>query len=137
IWLAKASAGRPTIASKGFALHRARNMMTRSSTGGPMSFPQVSAVLEDLVDGWSSHDADKILSLLVDNCVYEDRTLAAVNKGKQQIRAFIDSVFAAFPDFDMKLSYSFTTGPWAAAEWKMTATHRGEMQDIPATDSHI
>jgi len=77
------------------------------------------------------------LSLLVDNCVYEDVTLAAVNKGKKQIRAFIDSVFAAFPDFDMKLSSSFTTGTWAAAEWTMTATHRGDLPGLPATGKHF
>ena len=98
-----------------------------------MAISQMSGVLEDLAAAWTAHDIDRVLSLCTDDCVYEDVTMAAVNRGKQELKAFADAVLGAFPDFKMNLTSGFIAGNWAAAEWTMSGTHRGDLPGMPAT----
>jgi steroid delta-isomerase-like uncharacterized protein len=99
-----------------------------------MAISQMSGVLEDLAAAWTAHDIDKVLSLCTDDCVYEDVTMAAVNHGKGELKAFGGAVLAAFPDFKMELTSGFTAGNWAGAEWIMSGTHEGDLPGMPATN---
>ena len=98
-----------------------------------MAIGQMSSVWEDLVAAWNAHDDEQVLSLCTDDCVYEDVTMAAVNRGKAETRAFINAVFAAFPDFSMRLTSAFVAGNWGGAEWTMSGTHKGDLPGMPAT----
>jgi steroid delta-isomerase-like uncharacterized protein len=98
-----------------------------------MAISQVSEVLDDLAAAWTAHDIDRVLSLCADDCVYEDVTMAAVNRGKGELKAFAGAVLAAFPDFKMKLTSGFTAGTWAGAEWTISGTHKGDLPGMPAT----
>jgi steroid delta-isomerase-like uncharacterized protein len=90
-------------------------------------------MFEDWAAAWSLHDVEKLLSLCTDDCVYEDVTMGAVNRGKAEVKAFADAVFAAFPDFKIQLMSGFTADTWAGAEWTMSGTHRGDLPGLPAT----
>ena len=98
-----------------------------------MAISQVGGVLEDWEASWSRHDIDKLLSLYTDACVYEDVTMAAVNRGKAEVEQFARTVFTAFPDFNIELTSGFTAGNWAGAEWTMKGTHKGDLPGMPAT----
>src|SRR2546425_989795 len=98
-----------------------------------MEITQVGGMLEDLAGAWSDHDIEKLLSLCTDDCIYEDVTMGAVNRGKAAVRQFADVVFAAFPDFKIELISGFITGDWAGAEWTMSGTHKGDLPGLPAT----
>lgn len=98
-----------------------------------MAISQMSEVLEDLAAAWTAHDIDRVLSLCADDCVYEDVTMAAVNRGKAELKAFAGAVLAAFPDFKMKLTSGFAAGNRAGAEWTMSGTHKGDLPGMPAT----
>ena len=59
-------------------------------------------IYNDWIAAWSSYDAEKLLSLYTDDCVYEDVAMGAVNHGKEELRAFYSDTFAAFPDFKVE-----------------------------------
>jgi steroid delta-isomerase-like uncharacterized protein len=87
----------------------------------------------DWASAWSLHDPEKVLAVCTDDCVYEDVTMGAVNRGKAEVKAFADAVLAAFPDFTIRLVSGFTAGTWGGAEWTMSGTHRGDLPGLPAT----
>ena len=98
-----------------------------------MATSDVERVLEDWATAWSSHDTAKVLALFTDDCVYEDVTFGMVNHGKEELRAFADGSFAAVPDFTIALTARFVAGNWAAMEWVMSGTHKGDFPGMPAT----
>jgi steroid delta-isomerase-like uncharacterized protein len=94
-------------------------------------------VLEDWAQYWSSHEMDRLLLLFTDDVVYEDVTLGAVNRGKDQLRAFAEEFFAGFPDVRFELTSRFSNGTEGGAEWVMRGTHRGDMPGMPATGKQV
>ena len=99
----------------------------------PTVTARLDRMLEEWAAAWSLHDVEKLLSLCTDDCVYEDVTLRAVNRGKAEVKSFANAVFAAFPDFKIELMSGFTARDWAGAEWTMSGTHKGDLPGIPAT----
>jgi steroid delta-isomerase-like uncharacterized protein len=94
---------------------------------------ELDAVLDAWAQAWSEHDAEKLLAVLTDDCIYEDVTFGAVMHGKNEVRAFIDGAFAAVPDFRMELTTRFVTETFGGAEWAMSGTHKGDFPGLPGT----
>ncbi len=59
-----------------------------------MATSGVERLLDDWAAGWASHNTEKFLSIFTDGCVYEDVTFGVVNRGKKELRAYADDVFA-------------------------------------------
>jgi ketosteroid isomerase-like protein len=57
-----------------------------------------AAVFDRYRDAWNNHDVDAVLEFFTDDGVYEDVTVARVNRGKAEIRAFVEpqALFAAW-----------------------------------------
>jgi steroid delta-isomerase-like uncharacterized protein len=96
--------------------------------------------LERMIDDWAiawssgdSNDPERVLALFVDDCVFEDVTFGVVARGKEELRSFVEGAFAAVPDFKYRLTSRFATSQWAAIEWVMSGTHKGDFPGIPAT----
>lgn len=98
-----------------------------------MSISQLSPELAEWAAGWSAHDAERVVRLFTDDCVYEDVTMGAVNHGKDELRAFAAAIFEAIPDFAIELSSSHAEERGAAMEWTMSGTHAGDLPGLPAT----
>jgi steroid delta-isomerase-like uncharacterized protein len=99
-----------------------------------MTTSDVERVLDAWATAWSSHDPDQVLALFTDDCLYEDVTFNVINRGKEELRAFANGVFAAVPDFKGDpLTTRFVAGNWAAMEWVMSGTHHGDFPGMPAT----
>ena len=98
-----------------------------------MATTDLEVVLEDWAAAWSSHDAEKVLALFTDDCVYEEVTFGVVTRGKEELRAFANGAFAAVPDFTFQLTARFAAGDWAGMEWVMSGTHKGDFPGLPAT----
>ena len=90
-------------------------------------------ILDDWATAWSSHDPERVIALFTDDCVYEDVTFGAVNRGKAELRAFANGTFAAVPDFKVSLVTRFVAGNRGAMEWTMSGTHKGDFPGLPAT----
>jgi steroid delta-isomerase-like uncharacterized protein len=96
---------------------------------------------EGLFDDWasawssidSSQDPERVLSLFVDDCFFEDVTFGLVARGKEELRSFLKRAFAAIPDFKYELRNRVAVGQWAVIEWAMSGTHKGDLPGIPAT----
>ena len=102
-----------------------------------MSTSKTARILDDWASAWSSHDTEKVLALFADECVYEDVTFGVVNRSKAELRAFADGTFAAIPDFNVTLTSRFAAGRWAAMEWAMSGTHKGDLPGLPATSRYF
>ena len=96
-----------------------------------------SADLERLIDGWatawSSHDAERVVALFTDDCLFEDVPFNVVTRGKEQLRGFANGAFSAIPDISFALTGRVAAGEGAAIEWIMAGTHTGDFPGMPAT----
>ncbi|MFN2515234.1 MAG: ester cyclase [Pyrinomonadaceae bacterium] len=90
-------------------------------------------VLEAWAAAWTTHDIEKLVSLFTDDCIYEDVTFGVVNRGKQELRAFAEGVFATVPDFRLELTSRFAADRWAAVEWLMSGTPTADAPPFTAT----
>jgi steroid delta-isomerase-like uncharacterized protein len=104
-----------------------------------MATAGLDRILEEFVTTWSSHDMDRVLPLYTADCTYEDVTLGAINHGKDELRGFGKLFISGFPDVTFELASQFVAvnGSWAAGEWMMTGTHRGDLPGLPATGKPI
>ena len=96
-----------------------------------------SQELQDLLDAWaaawSTHDVERLVSLFAEECLHEDVTLGVVNRGRDEVKAFAEGVFTAFPDFKLEQTARFAAGAWGGAEWSISGTHLGHFPGIEAT----
>jgi steroid delta-isomerase-like uncharacterized protein len=98
-----------------------------------MATPDLELVFNAWAAAWSSHDPEKLLALFTDDCLFEDVTFNVVTRGKEELRGFANGAFAAVPDFKLELTRQFATGQWAAVEWIMSGTHKGDFPGMPGT----
>ena len=94
-------------------------------------------LFDDWAVAWSSidsfQDPEKVLSLFVDDCFFEDVPFGLVARGKEELRTFVKRAFAAIPDFKYELRDGVAVGQWAIIDWVMSGTHKGDLPGIPAT----
>jgi steroid delta-isomerase-like uncharacterized protein len=92
-------------------------------------------LFDDCALAWSpidsSRDPERVLSLFVDDCFFEDVTFGLVARGKEELRSFVKRAFAAIPDFKYELRNRVAVGQWAVIEWAMSGTHKGDLPGIP------
>jgi steroid delta-isomerase-like uncharacterized protein len=92
-----------------------------------------TAVINDVLAAWNSHDTEKTASFYADDIVYEDIGFSKTARGKEELRVFLNNFFAAFPDLNFELKSSFISGNWYCAEWVWSGTHKVDMPGLPAT----
>ena len=85
------------------------------------------------IAAWLAHDTEAVVSFFVEDCVYEDVALGALNRGKSEVRAFVQATLAAIPDFTIETKSVFATVDRLASEWTMTGTQTGDFPGLPAT----
>ena len=98
-----------------------------------MTTTGAEATLREWAVAWSAGDTNRLAAIFADDCVYEDVTIGVLTHGKAELKAFADGIFAAIPDFAVKLTAHFAAGGWAGMEWTMSGTHRGDLPGLPAT----
>ena len=92
-----------------------------------------TTIIDQWATAWSSHDVDRVLRLFTDNCTYEDVPIGVVNRGKDALRVFAEFFFSVAPDFKIEVARRFEIEGWAAGEWTMFGTQKGDMPNLPAT----
>lgn len=88
-------------------------------------------LIELWVPAWSSRDTPSILTLVREDCVYEDVTLGAVSHGKEELRTFLGQAFAAMADFRLTVTLHLLEFTRAGMEWTMFGRQTGEFRGIP------
>jgi steroid delta-isomerase-like uncharacterized protein len=90
-------------------------------------------MMKDYLAAMNAHDAEKMLTFLTDDAVYECTPLGKVSKGKKEIKDFISNTFTDFPDFKIEMKSGFKAGDWGASEWVMSGTFAHSSTGMPAT----
>ena len=85
------------------------------------------------IAAWLAHDTEAVVSFFAEGCVYEDLALGALNRGKSEVRAFVQATLAAIPDFTIEPKSVFATADRLVSEWTMTGTQTGDFPGLPAT----
>lgn len=98
-----------------------------------MTTINLERTLDEWAAGWSTQEIERVISLCTDQCLYEDVPLGVVNHGKEELRAFGQQVFNAFPDFKIELTTRVAAANWAMLEWTMSGTHQADLPGMPAT----
>ena len=96
----------------------------------------IERMLDEWAIAWSSsanNDPERVLALFADDGMYEDVTTGVVVRGKEELRRYLIGAFATIPDFTFSVLRRFASGRWAAIEWTMSGTNRGDWAGMPAT----
>lgn len=100
-----------------------------SPAASPAAFPEPLAAW---AAAWEAADTEAILATYTEDAVFEDVPIGVVTHGQVELRAHIEGLKAAFPDFSLVVTDAFVAGDWAAAEWMVTGTYSGEFPGMPA-----
>lgn len=93
-------------------------------------------LIEEGAAGWS-HNMERLLAVFTDDVTYEDKPLARTFHGKEELRAFAQSFFDAFPDLKSVITSVVVSGNHAAAEWQFTGTQAGDLSGMPASNKQM
>ena len=78
--------------------------------------------IEDYKLAWNSHDLNKLISFFADDSIYDDVAQGTVYRGKQEVTAFINSMFVDMPDLKLDFKSIFGAGDWMGIEVVMSGT---------------
>ncbi len=84
-----------------------------------------SAIAEQWIAAWNSHNPDKMLPLFTDDLVYEDVAFGEVSHGKAELRKFATEEYEGVPDLELKLERADIHGNHGTIEWTFTGTDKG------------
>lgn len=86
---------------------------------------------------WNDRDADAILASLVEDGTYQDPATDGPISG-DELRRYVASLWAAFPDLTFDENSIGETGPdRVAAEWTMRGTNSGSFMGLPPTGKSV
>ena len=94
----------------------------------PPSEADLLQLLDRFAEAWNRHDVDALMSMMVDDCVFEASAGPQVNgqrsEGVQAVRAAYAAVFEAFPDAHWANARHFVVGNRGVSEWTFSGTQR-------------
>ena len=93
----------------------------------------VEKLYRKYIAAWLARDIEAVVSFFVEDCIYEDVALGALNRGKNEVRTFVQATLTAIPDFKIEPKSVFATVDRLASEWIMTGTQTGDFPGLPAT----
>ena len=83
-------------------------------------------VPERMVDGFNAHDLDAIMSLFVDDCVFESPRGSVPSgrrfEGRAAVREGLGARFTTIPDVHYGEASHFVSGERGVSEWTLTGT---------------
>jgi steroid delta-isomerase-like uncharacterized protein len=89
----------------------------------------------------NDHDVERFLSLHLPSVIQRDPQNTEPTKGREAIRAGLEPMIQAFPDFHVVREHAFGEGDWVVEQGHALGTHRGPLETpagpIPATNKSI
>lgn len=90
---------------------------------------------KDFAAAFSAHNLDAVLSYFTDDIFYEEVVAdGVVAHGKQELRARIQGIFAAWPDIKLDLTSHFSSGEHHCIEWIASGTLTNASSDVHLRD---
>jgi steroid delta-isomerase-like uncharacterized protein len=97
-----------------------------------MSTEEQKTVIRRWIEAWNTKDMDAAVELLAPDYVRHDANLPEV-VGPQAQRQFLEGVFGAFPDLDLRPDQLIAEDGLVTVRHVVRGTHRGEFLGVPAT----
>jgi steroid delta-isomerase-like uncharacterized protein len=93
---------------------------------GGVNSPVTTDMLHAFADAWNRHDADAIMSLMTEDCVFEASAgpdaCGARYVGRDAVRTAFVEVWTTFPDAHWGHARHFVWGERGVSEWTFTGT---------------
>ncbi|MFC7204917.1 ester cyclase [Haloferax namakaokahaiae] len=86
---------------------------------------------------WNERDFDRIGEFIADECRFYDPSNTEPLYGPEEMRAYLETYDAAFPDAKIEVEDLIATEEWVAARWTATGTHEGSLMGIEPTGNDI
>jgi len=83
---------------------------------------------DEFVAGWNSHQVQRLLSLMIDDVVYDDSSWPTEMHGHHEVRVFLQSIWRAVPDLAFThedIVLLDPSGTRTARYWRGSGTHTG------------
>src|SRR5918993_1489405 len=94
--------------------------------------------LAEWAAAYSSGDADRLLALYTDDALWEEVAIGLAAHGHDEIRAHLDRLYTAVPDFTVDVTNGFVAGDQAVVEWEISGTYSSDFPGLPpATGQHF
>jgi steroid delta-isomerase-like uncharacterized protein len=91
-------------------------------------------MFEAYVDAWNTRRASAVGEFMDDAVDFEDVTLGAKFKGREEVEAFVDEFRQTFSsDYHFTLVTELLTDSSVGAEWVVSGTHDGSSPALAAT----
>jgi steroid delta-isomerase-like uncharacterized protein len=77
---------------------------------------------------WKSRQPERVLELMTEDIVYDDSGWPTTMRGHDDVRAFLESTWRAFPDLEFEMTdgpFLHPGAPKAAFYWRGSATNTG------------
>src|ERR1700674_2219076 len=96
-------------------------------------------VVEHAFEAMTAQDIDRLVALVTPDCDWVDAGTRI--QGPDQLRAYMQAFYTAFPDFGLAIQHSVESGDTVAAETRFTGTHTGPLRlpsgEVPPTGKPI
>jgi ketosteroid isomerase-like protein len=101
-------------------------LMSQTTTKSAAEKKPTIAILDGFADAFNAHDADKIISYMTDDCIFEASAGPDVDGekfvGKEAVKKAFEDIFKNYPDAKWNNPQHFISGSRAVSEWTFTAT---------------
>ena len=87
----------------------------------------------DVLQYWNRQDLEGVLAYYDDSITWLNIAMEETYRGKNEVRAFLRRLFAAFPDLNFEVTYKIARGDNVAEQWYIRGTHLGTFMGIPPT----
>ena len=114
----------------GVALSTRRLSVTAQEATPPIA-AELPPVLQEFISAQEARDLDRLLALHAEDAVVEEVPTGLVYEGRDAIRGYFETFYAAFPDATMRYTNVFASDAWAGAEWTFSGTYTGQLPDLP------
>lgn len=98
---------------------------------------QALGVARELARALNAHDLERIQALHTEDFAGYDTGRPTPIVGALEIRAIFMHAFIGLPDFHVHVADFIADGPRVAARWRVEATHKGTLLNIPATNRRV
>jgi steroid delta-isomerase-like uncharacterized protein len=99
---------------------------------------ETDALLDAFQDAWTAQDPARFDAVCAPDVHYEDPLTARPLTGPAAVAAHAQALWAAFPDARVEATGPrMVAGDHVSAPVKVVATHRGELEGLPATGRFV
>jgi steroid delta-isomerase-like uncharacterized protein len=112
----------------------ARGLPVAAQEATPPVAADLPPVLQEFIAAQEARDLNRLLALHAEDAVVEEVPTGIVYEGRDAIRGYFETFYAAFPDATMRYANVFASDAWAGAEWTFSGTYTGQLPDLPPGD---